>query len=366
MKILYIITQADGGGAQKYTLCLAKAFGGTIAAGSGAGQLFMAAKDIGIPCIELKHLKRRVNLWEDCLAVWEIRRLVKNENPDIVHLNSSKAGVLGSFACIGLKKKVVFTAHGFVFNEPLGAAVKNFYLALEKIASGYRDYIITVSDADRQSALNYKLIGANKITTIHNGIRQIEFFDKQQARAALKLSDDKFTVGALANFYKTKGLDILIDAAGMLEGQERSKIQVAIIGDGQEGEDLRLKIKDLRLEDQIILLGKTPNASKYLKAFDIFILPSRKEGIPFALLEAMQAGLPIIAAKVGGIPEALGDAGILVEPEKPKELAQAIKSLLGDEAKQKELSQKALERSKQFTEKTMLSETEKIYRQILN
>lgn len=126
MRILYVITQADGGGAQKYTLCLAKHFGGTVAAGNEAEKLFIDARRSGLTTFELKHLKRDVDPWHDVLAVWEIRQLIKSYNPDIVHLNSSKAGILGSFAAIGTKVKVVFTAHGFVFNEPLPGPLKYF------------------------------------------------------------------------------------------------------------------------------------------------------------------------------------------------------------------------------------------------
>jgi glycosyltransferase involved in cell wall biosynthesis len=362
MRILYVITQADGGGAQKYTLALAKHFNGAIAAGNEAGKLFMDAQRAGLTTFELKHLKRNVDPWNDILAVWEIHRLIKSYKPDIVHLNSSKAGVLGSFAAIGTKTKIIFTAHGFVFNEPLGFAVKNFYLALEKIASGYRDFIITVSDADRQSALDNKLIAANKISTIHNGLPAIDFLPKDRARQELRLDETKIIIGNTSNFYRTKGLDILIEAIGKLRGEIGDRCQFVIIGEGAERNNLELRITDYGLKNSAILLGKKENAAVYLRAFDIFVLPSRKEGFPFALLEAMQAGLPIISTNVGGIPEALGDAGILIKPEDPQALAMAIQSLLSDVPKQKDFSQKALERAKLFTEEKMLAETEKVYK----
>jgi glycosyltransferase involved in cell wall biosynthesis len=365
MKILYIITQADGGGAQKYTLTLARHFNGAVAAGNEAGKLFMDAQRAGLTTFELKHLKRNINPWHDILAVWEIHQLIKSYKPDIVHLNSSKAGILGSFASIGTKTKMVFTAHGFVFNEPLPYPTKIFYLALEKIASGYRDFIITVSDADKKSALNNKVINSNKIATIHNGIAQIPFLEKRQARAVLGLPDDKIILGSVANFYKTKGLDVLISAIAELEPKIKEKILCAVVGEGKERKSLEKQIADLNLEKTVKLLGLRPELPAAIKAFDIFTLASRKEGLPYTILEAMQAGLPIIATNVGGNAEALGPAGILVEPENPQALARAIQSLLSNIPKQKDLSQKALERSKLFTEEKMLAETEKIYRKLL-
>lgn len=365
MKILYVITQADGGGAQKYTLALAEAFGGTIAAGNEAKRLFVDAKALGIKCVELSYLKRAINPFYDIMAVWELRKLMQEERPDIVHLNSSKAGILGSFAAIGTKTKIVFTAHGFVFNELLPKAVKMFYLALEKIASGYRDHIIAVSNVDRQSALDNKLIDAKKITTVYNGLPQVPFLSLELARKELGLDENKIIVGSTSNFYRTKGLDILIDAVALMDEETKSKIQVAIIGEGPERKNLEVKIKNFRLENCVTLAGNISDVNKYLKAFDIFVLPSRKEGFPFAILEAMQAGLPIIATNVGGIPESLGDAGILIAPENPKALAGAMQSLLTDLPKQKDLAQKALQRSKLFTEEKMLAETEKAYELVM-
>jgi glycosyltransferase involved in cell wall biosynthesis len=354
MKILYIITQADGGGAQKYTLALAAHFGGCIAAGNEATKLFVDAKALGVRCIELRHLKRDINPWHDFLAMWEIRQLIKAEAPDIIHLNSTKAGILGSFAAIGLKKKTVFTAHGFVFNEPLPAATLAFYLALEKTASSYRDFIITVSDADRNSALQNNLIAANKIQTIHNGISTINFLPKEQARQALGLSDvkNKKIIGAIANGYGSKGIDVLEKASSLMTSESLTIVK----GDNP---------KKVTNDGKFKVDGYVSGISASLKAFDIIAIPSRKEGLPFVLLEAMQAGLPIVATSVGGIPEALGDAGLLVPPENPQALAAALDKLVMDQPLADTLSQKALGRSQLFTEAKMLEEIKKVYEHLL-
>ena len=295
MKILYIITQADGGGAQKYVLSLAKHFKGAIAAGMEATQLFDDTKAAGLNVYLLKHLKRNIHPWHDFLAVWEIRQLIKKTAPDIVHLNSTKAGILGSFAAIGLKPKIVFTAHGFRFNEPLSYPSRQFYLALEKVASSYRDFIITVSDADRDSALKNRLIAENKIKTIHNGLAPINFLSREEARKKLGLPLDKKITVMIANEYKTKGFDSF----------EESAFFKPIVGSftGVYG-----KVSDKRQSNEYITYyGYKENISRFLKAFDGTMVPSVKEGFPFVVLEAMQAGQPIIASNVGGIPEALGD-----------------------------------------------------------
>ncbi len=379
MRILYIITQADGGGAQNYTLALAKHFNGTIAAGVESDKLFSDAKNLQLTTYPLQHLKRNLNPWHDFLALYEIRELIKQLQPDIVHLNSSKAGVLGSFAAIGLKAKaapsigqqswtgtrVVFTAHGFIFNEPMPLWKKNFYLAVEKIASDYRDFIITVSDADKKSALDNKLITEEKITTIHNGLPKLNFLAKDEARDQLKIPQNVLVCGNTSNFYKTKGQDVFIQAVTQLPKEILDKVLFVIFGNGPEFSKLKPLILNLKLTNSFRLLGQTKNAFQYLKALDVFILPSRKEGFPYSILEAMQAGLPIITTAVGGVPEALGTSGMLIKPEDPKALAGAITYLIANEQKRKELSELALQRSKLFSETRMLEETKAIYQQLL-
>ncbi len=365
MKILYIITQADGGGAQNYTLALARHFNGAIAAGSEAGQLFEAAEKNRLATFKLEHLKREVSPYHDLMAIWEIRGLLKAYQPDILHLNSSKAGVLGSFAKIGLKLKVVFTAHGFVFNEPLPWPVRAFYIALEKTASDFRDQIITVSDKDRATALNFKLAAAEKITTIRNGLPPLDFLSKEAATAELNLPVNFFLFATIANFYKTKGLDMLIEAVSLLKEDLRKKCKFVLFGNGPEENNLKLKIKNLKLEPSFILLGKQDRAYRFLKAFDAFLLPSLKEGFPYALLEAAQAGLPILATRTGGVPEALGEQGFYVTPGSPQELAEKIGQLINDQTLRTKLARQSQERIGLFTQKKMLEETEAVYKKIL-
>jgi len=244
--------------------------------------------------------------------------------------------------------------------------------------------IIAVSDRDRQSALANRLIAPEKITTIHNGIPAIDFLPCDEARKALGLSQpftatsplpsphegmvsierERLVFCTIANFYKTKGLDVLVEAVAMLDKEVRDKCLFAIIGEGTEKKKLEDRIQKLGLADIFKLLGNVPDASRYLKAFDAFILPSRKEGFPYTLLEALQAGLPIIATDVGGNSEAIGDAGILVRPEDPKSLAGAICQIINGSDNLVGFSQKAKTRSVDFTEERMLKETEKVYEKV--
>lgn len=367
MKILYIITQADGGGAQKYTLALARAFGGELAAGTEENQMFTEARSLEINTHSLKYLKRGINPIMDVLALVELVNLIKKVRPDIVHLNSSKAGFTGSIAGKLARRKVVFTAHGFIFNEPLPFILRKFYLYLEKFASLFRDRIIAVSRADAGLANKHRLLPPQKIAVIHNGLAPIVFLPREQAKKELGLNEAKFVFGTIANFYKTKGLDLLVEAVAQLPQEALARSEFVFIGEGKERKLLESKISGFGLKN-VRLMGKIPEAARYLKAFDVFILPSRKEGFPYALLEAMQAGLPIMATNVGGNAEVLGEAGILLQPEAPKAWASVMASFLKNAGHNgsglAELSAKSLKRNAAFTEQRMIEETEKIYRSI--
>ncbi len=367
MKVLYVITSADSGGAQRYVLDLAKEFHGEIATGTEKSSLVDQAEDVGIPCYQLYHLKRAINPLDDLPALFDLIRLAIKTKPDIIHLNSSKAGFLGSLVKIfAPHSKIVYTAHGFVFNEPRGAITRSFYTLAERLASLLRDYIITVSETDKQSALDRHIINPEKISVVHNGLAPIKFLNKTSARQYLALPLDKFIIGTIANLYPAKGIDVLIDAVSRMPIESRQNLCVAIIGDGPEAKRLNQLITHYSLQDTIKPLGHRELASHYLNAFDIFTLPSRKEGFPFALLEAMQAGLPIVATDVGGNKEALGDAGLLVPPDRPDIFAQTLTDLSNSPSQMQILSQKALARSGLFTLEKMVAKTEVIYRYLIS
>ncbi len=363
MNILYVITDSDGGGAQRYVLDLARRFRGAVASG-GDGPLLGAARAAGLKTFTVKNLKRAIDPVSDAFAVRELAGIIRAEKPDLVHANSSKAGGVAALACRLTKTPNVYTAHGFVFNEPLPAPVLGFYRFVERFASRFRDRIIAVSEADRMSALQNRICSEERITVVHNGIAPTPFFSRDQARELLGVPAGQLAAVTVANFYQTKGLDVLLAATAELPPAFRERLHWYVIGDGPLRNPLHEQIARARLH-QVHLLGSYTEAARFLHGFDLFVLPSRKEGFPYALLEALAAGLPIVATDVGGCREAIGDAGVLVPPENPGELAAAVAELAADESRRKKLAAAALERSKQFTLERMAGETEAVYRQVL-
>ncbi len=333
LKILYIVTQQEFGGAQRYVFDLATNLDKSqydihIAAGDPNGPLFDRARSQNLAVHTLKHLNRSISPIHDFLSYFELKKLIADLKPDIVHLNSSKAGVLGSMAAKALKvPKIIYTAHGFVFNEPMSLLKHWLYKRAELGTARRIDHVIAVSEFDRATGIKAG-IDENKITTIQNGIDPtvLSFLSREDARAKLNTMTDEPLIGCIANFYPTKGLDVLIQAMTNIDAQ------LVIIGDGKLRPSLEAQIKKRSLDGSVTLAGHIDDAHQFLKAFDLFVLCSRKEGFPYVLLEAAAAGIPIVATRVGGVPEIVRDetTGYLSEPDNPNELAQKINRALSN------------------------------------
>lgn len=388
-KILYIITQSEFGGAQRYVLDLAsnlkKNYEITVASGLNRqiNNLLTKCDEIGLKTHEFTHLTREINLHKDFLALREILNFLKHEKPDILHLNSTKAGCLcaiASWLCkiqIGWKIKTVYTAHGWVFLEPLSKSKKIFYLWAEKIAGLFRDATIVLSQKECEMALKKRLSKPAKLFVIPNGINYeaMSFFIEAKSvnilgsLMKLNLMPEDLIVGTVANLYPTKGLKFLIDAASKTINSKQLTIDnrrviFIVIGEGEERKKLEDLIKKNNLENYFFLVGTIPSAYKLLSAFDVIVSSSVKEGMPYAILEAMAAERAIIATNVGAIPEMIknGESGIIVESKNSEALAKAILDLCNNSLKRKALGEGALKKLvSNYGLQKMISETEKIY-----
>lgn len=349
VKILYILTKDDVGGAQKYVRDLSdnldkdkfelKILTGGPSTSSGQAKLRFLSNS-------LKPYFLFINDW---LAVAELWLALRKEKPHVIHLNSSKAGVIGALAAklysLGtkLKPKVVFTAHGWVFNpnNQLSYLKRRFYILLHRLAALFQDKIINVSEYDRRLALEHKISVGDKLVTIHNGIdhANIKFLDKRTARKVLarlvsnsnlQASDNDTWIGSIGRLVREKNYQSLVAAAALLKNKP---LKFFVIGSGEEKQKLQKMIFKNGLTDNFFVIENLTPADIYLKAFDIFVLPSIKEGLPYTILEAMAASLPIISTRVGGIPEILESRGLVMPPNEPTELARAIDFLLANTEK---------------------------------
>ena len=365
MRILFIITQSEIGGAQRYLIQFSKYLSEkgndiSVIAGEGDEELF---KYLNCRTFSVKSLVRNPNPAKDFLALLSIIKITKRENPDVLFLQSTKAGFIGALAArfytlltARPKPYVVYRIGGWSFNDPRSARMNKVLFWMEQTSAQMKDKIIVNSELDRQIAIDKKISPPDKIVKIYNGIDPdgIQFLSKEEARKNFPQGNK--IVGTIANLYATKGIEYLIEAARTLPD-----VNFVVIGEGKEREKLELLIKKYNLNN-FLLAGRIINAREYLKAFDIFILPSVKEGFPWAILEAMSAELPIISTNVGAIPEIIEDKkeGELIPHKNSRAIAQAIKFLIENPGVSGELAKNAKEKLKKFTLEKMLEESEKI------
>lgn len=301
-KILFIITKATWGGAQRYVFDLAMnlpkdKFEVAVAYGQ-EGKLANDLAEAHIRTVQLPSLGRDVSPVSDIKSFFEVRRCIRAERPDVVHLNSSKAAALGAFAArLSDVKKVIFTVHGWPFGEKRNVLAKLLIWKISWFTALLSHTVICVSDHDLHTAKRMPFI-SERAVLIYNGINpQMQFGSGDKIRAAFP-SGVKI-IGTIGELTKNKNQVSLIE-----ETRNNPGMHLAIVGEGELRGEFEASIKKYRLGDRVKLFGFIP-ASEALKGFDMFALPSLKEGLPYVLLEAKLAGLPIEANRVGGVGEIL-------------------------------------------------------------
>ena len=390
-KIFYFITKGNFGGAQRYVFEMAKNlpknnFDITVIMGEGR-ELREKLNRLGIRTIQLETLVRDIKIVADWKTFRLLFRIISQEKPDILHLNSSKAGGLGAFAGrLAKVPKIIFTIHGLAFNENRPSWQKHLIKLGHWLSIILCHQVIVVAESLKKQIESWPRV-KKKIIVIHNGLDTVKFFNRFVARnellnyfppeirqlknknVASQNMQTKFWIGTVSELHKNKGLDILIEAfAGTVKSMLGSSIGwslvLVIIGDGDEKASLQKLIRDKRLEDRIFLLGRIPDARNYLNALDIFTLTSRTEALPYTILEAGAAGLPVVASDVGGISEIIPEPeyGILVPPGNVKEIEKSLLYLIKKPEYRKLAGANLKKRIQEnFSIKKMVTETVGLY-----
>jgi glycosyltransferase involved in cell wall biosynthesis len=299
-KLLFVITKSNWGGAQRYVYDLATAlpaseFAVLVALGQ-PGQLETKLVKAGIATFQIQSLQRDISVTAEIKSFFELFRLFRTERPDIVHLNSSKAAGLGALSArLAGIPRIIFTAHGWPFWEQRNSASRALIYFFSWLTALLSHTIIVVSDYDLKVARNMPFV-AHKTIRIYNGIdTHMQFGSGDVIRKSFP-KGVRIT-GTIGELNKNKNQIALIEQA-----KNDPHLYVAIVGDGENYPYLKKKIEEYGLETMVKLFGFMP-ASDVLRGFDVFALPSIKEGLPYVLLEARLAGLPIVANRVGGVGE---------------------------------------------------------------
>ncbi len=370
-KILYCITKGNFGGAQRYAYDLAininkKDYEVVVLCGEGE-TLPKKLEEADIRVIRLKSMQRDISVFKELKSFVELYKIFKQEKPDVIHLNSSKMGGSGAFIgrLVGVKN-IIFTAHGFAFNEDRSFISKKILLAFHWLTILLTHKTIIVSDKTMKD-IDYLPFMKNKLVKIYNGIDTgLDFYNKEEAIRFLLKDKNISTVGktillSIGELHKNKGYDLFIPS---LKKVEKDFIYL-IIGEGEERNNIAMLIKDNDLRDKVFLLGRIENAYKYIKASDVFVLPSRTEAFPYVLLESGLAGACVLASNVGGIGEVIKDDynGVLFDVNSEGNIVHKVNMLIGSGEMREQFGKLVQEKVvKEFGLDRMLERTRDVYR----
>ena len=351
-RVLLALEPPDGGVAENVAQ-LAAGLGQhewqTEVAGPPEAVIYPRLEAAGIPIHRLPLARGYADARLDVAAFRALSRLIAARAYDVVHCHSAKVGVLGRLAARRAGVPSVYSPHALPFVGPFSRRRRVSATAVERALAPMTTRILCVSEHERQAAAAAGLGGHGRLRVIHNGCEPCR--DTAWRDSELEaFSAGGPVVGAVAALRRQKRLDLLIDAAPeVLRRVDRARILV--VGNGPLNARLRRHAEQLGLDDEprFRFIPFRPPAAGYLRALDVFVLPSDWEGLPIAILEAMACGVPQVATHVGGTPEAVTDnTGVLVAPGDAAALAEAIVSLLEDDARRGRMAEASVTRHRRY------------------
>jgi glycosyltransferase involved in cell wall biosynthesis len=360
MKILYLITRADLGGAQVHVLDLLKGLRGSIRATVASGEKGFftdAVRSLGIECRLAPDLVQPISPARDFRALFQLVRLIRELKPDLVHAHTSKAGVIGRFAARIAGVPSVFTAHTWSFAEGTSWKWKLAGIPCERLAARFGAAIINVSEANRGLAARNGIASRTRLLMIHNGIRDVS------ARATPDIAEVP-VIAMVARCVPQKDQAVLLRALAGIDAPARA----IFVGDGETRAALEADAGRLNLRGRVEFLGERRDVAQILSGAHIFALPSRWEGFPLSILEAMRAGLPVVASNVGGVAEAVLDSrtGFLVRPGDEVNFRARLRELIESPTLRRRMGAAGRKRYEtEFTLESMLRKTLAVYHEIL-
>ena len=352
MKILHIITNTELGGAQKVCIDLCRsavADGNTVAVASMDGGYLWSQLPNEVEQFKLINMVKPIKPKKDLKVFFELKKVVRHFKPDVIHLHSSKAGVLGRLVAFPHSHRVVYTVHGF---DSIRLKYRVF-LPLEKRLQHICGAIVGVSDYDNKNLHNERI--TKNVSTVYNGIDE-----KSVLKAdTFPVKTDKKIIMTIARISPQKRFQMFLDTAERL-----SEYQFVWFGGSPEYTTEEL-MNVYKVPENVVLLGDVPNASSYIHFCDLFVLFSNFEGLPMTIIEAMSQKKAVVASNVGGIYE-LVDAtnGALIENDENM-ACEAIKKILDNPGIKASMEEKSYEKfSNSFTLEKMWSGYKEIYERI--
>jgi glycosyltransferase involved in cell wall biosynthesis len=360
--VLHVLTRLSLGGSSEATLSAIEAatahgYRCALAVGVAESEAAMveAARRRGCVVIDVPTLGREASPRRDVRAVVDLVTVMRRERPSIVHTHTSKAGFVGRLAArLARVPAVVHQPHGHIFYGYYGRHRTALYIALERLAARWADRLIMLTERGMAEHLAHGIGRPEQFVVVPSGVPVRAFraaaAARDAARAALGLPRDAFVVAALGRLVAIKGFDLLVEALPAVAAALPSA-RLLIIGGGPLRGALERRAEALGMDARVSITGARADVPALLSAADVLAAPSRNEGMGRAIVEAMALGLPVVAARVGGIPAVIvdGESGRLVDPGNAAALAGALIELALDEHLRAKLGAAAAERAEAFS-----------------
>ena len=340
-------------------------------ASAPGGRLEALVRDAGMEFRAIHNFVSEVSPWKDLHALWQLNRLLSREKFDIVHTHNSKAGILGRLAARRSRVPIVIhTVHGFAFHEEENWLFRRLFIVLERAAVSWCDQMIAISQPMIEWAQKEKIAPPAKLVKIYSGI-EVEQFQNQPSNPELKsrfgIEPQETVIGVVSKLWKGKGHEILIDAIARLLERGYS-IKLLIVGEGYLEGRLKEKVKHLGMERVVVFTGFWSNVPEVTAILDISALPSFYEGMGRVVLEAMAAGKPVVASRVGGLTELVEDqvTGYLIPPGDVDALVKRLEALITNPDLRKEMGRRGSQRvGEKYSAETMVKKIHEVYGKLL-
>ncbi|MBZ5639007.1 MAG: glycosyltransferase family 4 protein [Acidobacteriia bacterium] len=372
-RVVHAITRLELGGAQQNTLyCVAhhdrSRFDVSLVAGTG-GVLDDDARAIAdARVLIVPWLRHPIHPFWDAVAVARLAAHFRRRRVHLVHTHSSKAGILGRLAArFAGVPALVHTVHGWSFNDAQRPGVRRLFTALERAVGSFTDRILVVAESDRRKGLARGIGREERYRLVRSGIDPTIYerpsSSRESTRAAMGFAPEHLVIGMIACLKPQKApLDFVETAAAVHARHPAARFFIA--GDGDLRAAVEARIRERGLDGIVRVLGWRRDVPALLHAMDLFLLTSRFEGLPRTVLQAMAAGVPVVATAVDGTPEVVrdGETGVLVPPGDPSAAAVRILALAADSVACAGLAARARDAlSGSFDIRRMVEQLEEIY-----
>ena len=309
----------------------------------------------------INNLQRRINPARDIAALAELWALFRRKKFDIVHTHTAKAGFLGRCAARGAKVRgIVHTPHGHNLYGYFGAGMNLFILFLERFASSFTDAIIALTELERNDCLRFKICAKGQCKLIYQGLELEAFAAIPPDRREIPL------IAFIGRLEKVKGAQYFLEAIPFI-AKRHSNALFIFAGEGSMRNDLEKRARQLGIETRCSFTGWKEDVVDIFSKINLLVAPSLNEAVGMVLLEAQSAGVPVVATRVGGIPEVVkeGVSGVLVPAADPSALAEAVSALLADPGKRARMAEEGRRWVQgRFKKEAMVRETEELYRKL--